>query len=61
MPEAWKAVSFTKESWKRFVNRYNTAVEKKEEEFVFEGECYLTDFTKYFIEYHGPKFAGKDR
>lgn len=49
-------VEFNAESFKKFRARYNTAIEKSENSFVFEGNEYLTSYAKYVIEYLEPKF-----
>lgn len=46
-----KQVEFTAESFKRFKARYDEAVKKSEESFVFEGNEFLTAYAKYVIEY----------
>ena len=51
-----KQVEFNAESFKKFRARYNEAIEKKEIQFTFEGNEYLTSYAKYVIEYLEPKF-----
>ena len=54
-------VHFDRPKMKRLQARYDRAVEKKEEWFVFDGEQYLTDYAKYLLEYLRDNLGGRDQ
>lgn len=49
-------ITFTRKKLKALTRRYNEAVEKKEEQFVFEGSELLTAYAKYLIQYLESQF-----
>lgn len=44
-------ITYTKESVERLRGRYREAVACGENEFVFDGKEYVTDYAKYMLEY----------
>jgi hypothetical protein len=44
-------VSFTAQSASDLAARYRLAVENNEEQFVFEGNDYLTAYAKYLLQH----------
>lgn len=46
-----KQVEFNKEQYKALEKRYIEALKNKEEQFVFEGNEYLTSYAKYLLQY----------
>ena len=46
-----KMVSFTAQSASDLAARYRLAVENNEEQFVFEGNDYLTAYAKYLLQH----------
>jgi hypothetical protein len=51
MSEAKNMVEFDRKKRDRLRKRYKEAVEKKEDQFEFEGNKYVTSYAKYLLEY----------
>ena len=49
-------MTFTFDTYKRFKDQYKMAVEKKLNQFKFDGHDFLTDYAKYVLQYLKPKF-----
>ena len=46
-----ETITFDAKTFKSFKEKYNRAVENKQEIFIFDGHELLTEYAKYLIEY----------
>lgn len=44
-------ITFDEKTFKSFKQKYNKAVENKQEIFIFDNHEFLTSYAKYVIEY----------
>jgi len=52
-------IQFTPQLYKELKSAYKKAVETKEEQFIFNGHEFLTNYAKYVLEYLGQYFEKK--
>ena len=52
-----KLIEFTKPKFEALKKAYQTAIDNNKESFEFENDLYLTEYSKYVIEYLEPNFT----
>ena len=50
-------MDFTRPKYLKLRRAYNSAVNKGEQQFTFEGQPLLTSYAKYLLEFLGGKFG----